>query len=229
MLGKQTVFFCHAPQDGPLVRELAEFLERGCANLETIVPDGEIGPGDSLISKAAHGFQADIVVLILSPDAVPGRWVREEWEPVLRDQAQQAGVGIVTVLHRDCVFPQLLRRKDFIDLTEDRLDGFRRLKQWIIERRPAAQELFFAPLRPSRFIGREQEIEFLRSSLADRPGVAVVTSASPGSGKTTLALDFAWRRRGDFDGVFWLRCGHLSAARLAGELAAQLGLPLEGE
>ncbi len=228
MLDRLTVFFCHAPQDRSLAVELADFLERGCAGLETIVEEGEIRPGENLISKAADGFQADIVVVILSPDSVPAPWVREEWEPVLRPDPQQAGAGVAIVLHRDCRFPPLLGRSHFFNLTENRLDGFRSLKQWILHHRPIASELFFAPSQHPRFEGRERECEILRSSLEDVPGLAAIV-APPGFGKTTLALEFAWRRRHDFDGIFWLHCGHLSAARLAGELASQVGLPLEGE
>lgn len=229
MIGTLTVFFCHAAQDGPAVRELAAFLERGCGNLEPIVEEGEIGPGDTLISKTRDGLQADAILVVLSPDSAPSRWVRDEWEAAFRDQPKSTGAELATVLCRDCHFPPLLRRRSFFDLTGNRLEAFRSIKHWLLRQRRGPEEAFFAPLRPRGFSGREEELEALRQSLGDSPGVAVLSSTSPGMGKTTLAIEFAWRYRRDFEGVFWTYCGGRSASRLAGDLAWQLGLRLEGD
>ncbi|MBI3694970.1 MAG: TIR domain-containing protein, partial [Acidobacteria bacterium] len=228
MLNKPTVFLCHAPQDQQAVRELAGFLECG-ANLEPLIDEGEIGPGENLISKVACGLQADIVLAVLSADSTPPRWPLEEWTAAFHVEPRRLGVQVASVLLGDCRFPPLLRRDRFFDLTTDRLGGFRAIKQWLLAQRPAPRELFFAPARFTRFVGQEHELETLRRRLGDVPGTAVVCSSSPGAGKTVLALEFTWRCRGDFDGVFWVNCGGLSPARVAGSLAAQLGLRLEGD
>jgi hypothetical protein len=54
-----------------------------------------------------------------------------------------------------------------------------------------------------------------------------VLEAESGAGKTALAVQFARLHRDEFDAVFWLTCGTRTAAALAGDLAAQLGVRLD--
>ena len=76
------------------------------------------------------------------------------------------------------------------------------------------------------FQGRDGELETLCTLLADTPGMAVL-EADAGAGKTALAIEFARRHHEEFDALFWLTCGSRSAAALAGDLAAQLGVRLD--
>src|ERR1700761_2589519 len=50
-----------------------------------------------------------------------------------------------------------------------------------------------------------------------------------GRGKTMLALEFAHRYQRDFEAVYWLPCQSGSVAAIAGEVALQLGLKMEGD
>jgi tetratricopeptide (TPR) repeat protein len=84
------------------------------------------------------------------------------------------------------------------------------------------------PQRPPLVIGRKQEIEELRQRLQD-PGSVAYVSGLAGRGKTTLALEYAHRYQGDFEGVHWLPCQGRSLVQMAGELAWQMGLKLDGE
>jgi hypothetical protein len=65
------------------------------------------------------------------------------------------------------------------------------------------------------------DLEILGIALADRAGCETVESAA-------LAREFAEAFREDFDAVLYLDCGGRSPAALAGDLAAQLGMRLEG-
>jgi len=47
--------------------------------------------------------------------------------------------------------------------------------------------------------------------------------------KTSLALEYAHRHKGDFESVHWLPCQQRSLVQIAGELAFQLGLKLDGD
>jgi len=47
--------------------------------------------------------------------------------------------------------------------------------------------------------------------------------------KTSLALEYAHRHKGDFESVHWLPCQQRSLVQIAAELAFQLGLKLEGD
>jgi hypothetical protein len=121
-----TAFFAHARSDHDFASDLRGFLEFGC-NLTCYVDDGQIGENQDLIAKAEEGLCADVLLLLLSPSSSPTRWVRERWELVLFDQAKQGRVEVVTMLLRECSFPPLLRRRNFIDATKNRLTARRLL------------------------------------------------------------------------------------------------------
>src|ERR1022692_436380 len=73
------VFPCYSTPDRELVYELAAFLERG-AGVEVLLEEGEMQPGGDLIAKVEEGLSADVVLVLLSPEAVPPRWVLERWK-----------------------------------------------------------------------------------------------------------------------------------------------------
>jgi hypothetical protein len=219
------VFPCYSTADRELAQELGAFLERG-AGIEFLLEEGAMPPGGDLIAKVEEGLSADVVLVLFSPEAVPPRWPLERWKSVLWEQAADAGTALATLLCRDAKFPDLLRRKNFFDLRQNRLAGFRAVKRWLMSLSPLPQPASFAPARQPSFAERDAEMEILCGLLADAPGMAVLEAAA-GAGKTVLALEFVRRHREDFDAVFWLTCGARSAAALAGDLAAQLGARLD--
>jgi hypothetical protein len=219
------VFPCYSTSDRELARELAAFLERG-TGVEVLLEEGEMQPGADLIAKVEEGLSADVVLVLISPEAVPARWILERWKSVFWEQAAEMGTALATVLCRDAKFPDLLRRKNFFDLRQNRLAAFRAIKRWLMSLSPLARQAPFHPARQPSFAGRDAELETLCVTLADTPGIAVV-EGGPGAGKTALALEFARRHQEDFDAVFWLACGGRSAAAAAGDLAAQLGVRLD--
>jgi len=219
------VFPCYAPSERDLVRDLAAFLERGCG-VEVLLEEGEIESGEDLISKVAEGLSADVVLVLLSPDSVPARWVLERWKSVFWEQPAALGTSLASLLCRDAKFPDLLRRNHFYDLRHNHLSAFRAIKRWLMSLAPLAQHPPFSPALQPAFTGRDAELETLCTLLADAPGIAALAGA-PASGKTALALEFARRRRDEFDIVFWLTCGARSLPGLAGDLAFQLGVRLD--
>lgn len=91
-----------------------------------------------------------------------------------------------------------------------------------------ASPVVHLPQRPPLVIGREQEIGELRHRLQE-PGSVAYVSGLPGRGKTTLALEYAHRYQREFEAVHWLPCRGRTLVQMAGELAWQLGLKLDGE
>jgi len=219
------VFPCYASPDRALAGELASFLERGCG-CEILLEEGGMAPGEDLFAKIEEGLSADVVLVMLSPDAAPPRWILDQWKSVFWEQAAEVGTALATVLCRESKFPDLLRRKNFFDLRQNRLAGFRAIKRWLMGLSPPSQPEAFVPAVQPSFKGREAQIETLCALLADAPGLAVLEGAAA-AGKTALALEFARRHPEDFDAVFWLTCGSRSAAALAGDFAAQLGVRLD--
>jgi len=219
-----TVFPCFAKEDSQIAHELSEFLERG-ASVQIFLQDGEIRPGETIVSKASEGLQAAVILLILSPKSAPARWVRREWEPALLAQPRAEAVKVSTILARSCEFPALLRRDSFFDLTQDRLGGFRQIKRWLLGLDPGRREPEFEPARQNHVNGRDAEMEKLRQTLADVPGIA----ALDGVGEIPLALEFARQSKRDFEGLVWLSCTDQTLASVAGDMASQLGMTLEGD
>jgi hypothetical protein len=219
-----TVFPCYAMEDRQVARDLTEFLERG-SGVQIFLKDGELGPGETLVSKAADGLQAFVILLILSPDSVPGPWILSQWEPVLIDEPKRAGVKTATVLVRSCEFPRRLRRESFFDLTQDRLGEFRKIKRWLLRLGQGRPAMEFEPARQKPFDSQDVELENLRQALADQPGRFVLA----GAGKTAVAIEFARQSKRDFEGLVWLSCAGQTIAALAGEMASELGMTLDGD
>jgi tetratricopeptide (TPR) repeat protein len=93
---------------------------------------------------------------------------------------------------------------------------------------PPPPPVVHLPQRPPLVIGRQAEIEALRDRLKEAGSVTYVSGLA-GRGKTTLALEYAHRYQEDFESVHWLPCQGRSLVQMAGELAWQFGLQLDGE
>jgi hypothetical protein len=208
----KTAFLAHARADHHFANRLAEFLEFGC-NLTCYVEDGLIGPNHDLISKAEEGLSADVLVLLLSPMSSPPRWPRDRWEPILFDQARRSGVEVASILLQDCSFPPLLRRRNFIDATTNRLLAQRLLKRWFWQREHDAAAL------PVTEISDDLE-DIYSSALADRAGTLSVSGSA--------ASRFAGEAAQEFEAVLWVPCHNRTLAQAAGELGHQLSLTLDG-
>jgi tetratricopeptide (TPR) repeat protein len=222
-----TVFLSHSSKDKPFVRKLADALEAG-DDIKAWLDEREIKYGENVALKIEEGLDADFVLLILSPDSVDSKWVKEEWTASYWEQVENQQVKLAGVLYRDCRIPRLLANKKYFDLRTNQLDGFNEIRTWLLGQRPPVPTVPFLPPRPPLVIGREPEIEELRRRLQG-PGSVAYVSGLAGGGKTTLALEYAHRHQGDFDSVHWLPCQGRSLVQIAGELEWQLGLKLEGD
>src|SRR5664279_609095 len=223
-----SVFLSHSSQDKPFVRELAAFLGND-GQIQVWLDEREIAPGQNIVSRLADGLNADFILLILSPDSVDSRWVKEEWTDAFWEQTNDRNTKLVGVLYRDCKIPPLLRNKKYFDLRTNQPQGFREIRTFLLTGKPAAPtRVNYLPVRPPLFVGREEELSGLRERL--RPaGALVYVPGLAGKGKTTLALEFAHRHQQDFEAVYWLPCQSSNLASIAAELARLLGLRLDGD
>jgi hypothetical protein len=196
----KTLFPCYAPGDRETARAIAEFLERG-ADVRVFLEDGEIREGEDILSKARDARTADLALVLFSRESMPGRWRREQWQPALVDEPAEEKVPIAFLRCDDCIPPKVLT-----PMFGPR--QLRELKRWVRGHIPES----------SRSDG---ELDLLAIAVADRPGTEVASSAD-------VAAEFAREFHQDFDAVLTLQCGRRSIAALAGDLAAQLGLRLEG-
>jgi hypothetical protein len=206
-----TIFLAHAAEDHEFACRLERFLEFGC-NVNISADEGQIQAGQDLLVKADEGLAADVLVLLLSDASWPSRWPRERWEPILFEGTRTAGVELFTVLLSECPFPPLLRRRNFIDATANRLTAMRLLKRWIWQREQGAAHSLHAT-----FSG---DLEDLYSALADQAGTLRTSGADASRFVKEVSQEFA--------AVLWIPCYRRTLAEVAGELGAQFGLVLEG-
>ena len=209
-----TVFPCHAPADRRIAAAIASFLEAG-GDARVFLAEGEIQPNEDLLSKARDARTADVVLILFSHHCALPPGSRSQWEPVLVEEPKAEGVRIGFVQCDDWVPPRtLLPRFDCRGLAPS---GFRGLKRWVRGR--AAATLFADGVG---FTGAPSELDDLGIAVADQPGAG-------STGSVALAYAFVRAYARDFDEVFRLECAGRTAAALAGDLGAQLGLRLEGD
>jgi hypothetical protein len=169
-------------------------------------------PGGDLLSKAEEGLTADVLMLLLSEDAWPARRPRQDWEPVLADQAREAGADVATFLLSDCPFPEVWRRRNFFDGSHERRKAMRSVKRWFWQRQRAIGAT------PSTVFSRD--LEAVYQTIADRAG----TLRTSGD----MADRFVREAAEEFEAVLWVPARERSLAQVSGELGAQLGVTLEG-
>lgn len=67
-------------------------------------------------------------------------------------------------------------------------------------------------LRNPDFCDREEVLARLDQALLPGPGQAIV-HGMPGIGKSEVALEFIYRRRNEYDAVFWIQADNVSKMR----------------
>jgi hypothetical protein len=209
-----TIFPCYAAADREAARQIAEFLEK-CDDARVFLQEGEMRPGQDLAEKAREARMADIALVLFTRNSLPARWPRTQWEDALVKEPAEERTRIAFLRCDDCVPPRVLKPQ--FDLVGLPREGLRQLKRWVRGRAAS-----FEGREQAGAQGREGGLEVLGIAVADQPGSE--TAADP-----ALAEDFAWAYREDFDAVFRVECGDRSLAGAAGDLAATLGLQLEGE
>jgi len=207
----RTLFPCYAAADREIATHLAAFLEAG-AGVRVLLTEGEIGPGEDLVQKAREARMADIVLVLFSRQSLPSPWPRYKWEAALQSEPLAEGVRIAFLKLDDCSPPRVLAPQ--FDIAGLPLPALRRLKRWVRAGTFGEPAAYHSDLA--------DRVEALGVAIADRAGTASIDSPA-------LALEFARIFREDFDEAIRLQCGGRSMAALAGDLAVQLGLRLDGD
>ena len=199
-----TIFPCYAAADRALAERLAALLERG-ADVRVFLDEGQMPEGADLAEKAREARMADIVIVLFSRNSMPSRWPRALWEDALVKEPEAEGVRIAFLKCDDCIPPRVLT--PMFDAAR-----LRDVKRWVRGSEPGEPPA-------AEF---SADLEVLGIAIADRPGAETVQSIA-------LAREFARAFAGDFDAVLHLDCATGTLADMAGDLAWQVGLHLEGE
>jgi len=203
-LNAATVFPCYAASERPIAERLAALLERG-SDIRVFLSEGEMTDGGDLVEKAREARTADVVIVLFSRNSMPSRWARAQWEDALVKEPEAEGVRIAFLKCDDCIPPKVLAPM----FEASRL---REVKRWVRRSDPGEAA---SPEHSA-------DLEVLGIGLADRPGVETVE-------RIGLAHEFARVFRGDFDAVLHLDCSSGTLADMAGDLAWQVGMKLDGE
>ncbi|MEO7652828.1 MAG: toll/interleukin-1 receptor domain-containing protein, partial [Bryobacteraceae bacterium] len=211
------MFPCYAPRDRRLAEECAALLERA-GGFRVFLEDGELQPGEDVVSKAADALSADVMLIFLSQEAAPERWHRPDWESAFLAEPREGGVLVGFILSSECQYPGLLVREKWFDATASPRAALRAVKRWLrtLDRVPDDA----APPAGWMSSTDEAEVERLTEALSDVPGVSA--SVYP-------PTEFLRRCAQDFDGVFSVFLEGRTIAEGAGDLGSQLGMRLEGE
>jgi hypothetical protein len=204
-----------------VARDIRCHIEANCLSI-ALQDEAVVSSATEVLKTVDGALSADIVLLLLSPDAIPSLWSRQQWEPVLLEQPRELGTALAFVLVRPCRFPEILRKRKFFDLTGDTRDGLRKLRRWLLQQDPLKREsielLPPRPYAPGAVLEMDAGLEDL---IIDQPGTQCEVPRE-------TALAFAYAHGRDFEGVFWLDCLGRSRAGVIGDTAHALGLKLRG-
>ena len=224
------VFLSHSTRDKDFVEKLAAAMT--ASGFDPWRCEVDIERGANFVAKISKGLkQADLTLLVWSPDAANSPWTEEEWTAVLKQQVEQSRIRFGIIMLREYPLPPLLHTKNYIDARASHDAGIRDTLEWL-ERRQSAQRLsglkapiYLPDYRPQDFVGRSAYLERLRTRLRRSP--AFLLYGEPGTGKSMLALRFAWEVQKDFDAVIFQTCGQRPLDAITAELADRLPIDVK--
>ena len=142
----QQIFISYAPPDRGIAREIGEHLRE--IGLRVWFDEWEIAFGDSLVEKINAGIQSsNLLLVLLSPEAVESQWVQREWTTALSREMDYRAINVIPAVVRDCEIPRLLADRQYLDLRGDLSAGIERLKQQL----GVAVDVDFSKLSPHDF------------------------------------------------------------------------------
>ena len=211
------VLICHSRADREVAASIADRLNRG-AEAESWLEEC-----DSVATAWDRGLASAAILLVLSTHSVPRRLSRADWQSLLKHVEGNEAPPVGCVLVDDCQFPGLLARNRFFRWSDPPLETLRGIERWVVSlHQPRGDRALFAPARQPWFEGRRRELDTLWETLVDRSGTVVLSNTTSGSGKASLAQEFARAASGHFREILWIGCRDRSPAFIAGDLAAQL-------
>ena len=131
-------FISHSSKDEEFVQRLATEL-RSREGIDAWLAQWEIKPGDKIPEKLEEGLaEAEVFILVLSPDSVNSPWVeyeRQIWITIQIDEEKRAkqefrlpGRHLIPVLYRNCQKPKFLLSIQHVEINDQNFaEGIKRL------------------------------------------------------------------------------------------------------
>jgi hypothetical protein len=164
----EKVFISHSNADKPFVDRLvtdlaARVIPAWQDRLDMTVGDGVAGS----ISEGLAG--ARYFLIVLSQSSIGSRWVQEDVNGALMQQAAESGTFLVPVLLQDCDVPPVLQQRRYADFRSDYNRGLGDLLEVWDKDRAAALLVNGKPLYPwPDLAAADEEFVYLHSSRFDK-------------------------------------------------------------
>jgi len=112
------VFISHSSKDKQFVRGLA--VDLAAIGHQPWLDEWKILAGESIVERVGAGVEdADLMVVVLSRDAVASKWVENEWQAKYWTEVSERRVAVIPVVIDECEVPTLLRAKKYVDFRDD--------------------------------------------------------------------------------------------------------------
>jgi len=122
------IFISHSSKDKEFASRLANDLR--AAGVEVWYDEDEIKAGDQIFTKIEQGLlTCDFLIIILSPEAVHSKMVRQELSSFWHEEARRERNVILPALYKDCPMPPLLTDRRYADFRENYESGLMELKK----------------------------------------------------------------------------------------------------
>jgi hypothetical protein len=234
-------FISYTSSDSAWAEWIAWQLE--AAGYTTVLQAWDFKPGDNFLVRMRDALEStDKTIALLSPAYLDSAYCTDEWTAAfLHDK--QGNDRLLPIRIEVCELPRLLATRIYIDLVDQPAHAAKtRLLDGVRERgaRPAKEPTYpgqtphqqveppfpggpvwNVPLPPNPyFVGREELLQQLQPAVrTTRFGTVLcqVITGLAGIGKTQLAVEYAYRHRGDYNLVWWIRAEDIT---LRGDYAA---------
>jgi hypothetical protein len=217
----QSLVICSANADAAATAEIRKYVETNCSSI-TVQEDISWESPNEMLEAVESALWADIVLLLASPHAIPAAWSRPQWESVLVEQPANERTALAFILLRACRLPEVLRKKNFFDLTADWHAGAYSLRRWLFDQNPLRQERCDSlPPDAQCSDASETVVTELERQICYHPGIA-------DSVPRPVAAAFVRKHRFNFEGVVWLNCMGRGLTGVIGDTAHALGMKLTG-
>lgn len=172
------VFISHSSVDTKFVLHLATDL-RTREGIDAWLDRWEINPGDRIPERLEEGLsEAEVLILVLSPDSVNSQWVeyeRQTWlamqieeEKRAKEESRPPARRLIPILYRDCQKPPFLQLIHHVKITDQEYEnGFKQLVNAImrVSEKPPLKEETRAPVAPEPNVPRRKYALTLLKSL----------------------------------------------------------------
>jgi hypothetical protein len=116
------IFLSHNFNDKPIVRQIAETIEKRYGQGKVFYDEWSIQPGDSIIQRMDDGLKnCSHFFFFISENSLKSKMVELEWQSALIKKAKE-GIKFILVRIDRCIIPQILTNTLYIDLFSQGLE-----------------------------------------------------------------------------------------------------------